>query len=91
MTGDRQAGVCRACVRVRGARVCLRVWWSHRRRGEVGRWETGEGVLGNWAGGLSLFSLLDLAASLSLSLYLFCSASLTVVHRILHCKFMAPP
>lgn len=65
------------------------------------RWDSGKlqrgRVLENWVGGrgggvcLSFFLfLLDLVASLSPSLCLFHSASLTVVHRILHCKFTAP-
>ena len=90
----RLASAMHVCVCV-CARVCVRVWWSHRRRGEVGRWEAGEGVLGNWGGGGSLFSALFLCwiwwlLSPCLSLRLSRSASLTVVHRILHCKFVAP-
>lgn len=50
----RLASAVHVCVCVR-ARVCVRVWWSHRRRGDVGRWEAGEGVLGNWGGARSLF------------------------------------
>lgn len=79
--------------------VCVRVWWSQveRRGGTVGScreggyWKTGWGVGGGGGVCLSFFPfLLDLVASLSPSLCLFHSASLTVVHRILHCKFTAP-
>lgn len=92
----RQAGwrlpcmcACAWCARVL---ACLVESQAKRRGGTVGNRRGGAGELGR--GALSLLrslSLLDLVASLSLSLYLFCSASLTVVHRILHCKFMAPP
>lgn len=58
----------------------------------VGSWREG-GVLEDLGEVVSLIFPLSagfLVASLSLSLCLFHSACLAVVHRILHCKFTAP-
>lgn len=59
----------------------------------MGRREAGEGVLGSQAGSLSPFLSLSAAfGGFSLPVFLcpFHSASLTVFHRILHCKFTTP-